>query len=137
MATVCLCGSTKFMRDFESANVELTKRGHSVFTVSMALTGEKQRDSDEAFGLKVMLDLVHLDKVEKSDAVLVVGPGYVGFSTAREVAWAAMKGVPVSTVKSRANFFNARAPETATESDMWDLVSNSITTNDGVFVETV
>lgn len=90
--TVCLCGSTRYLEDFTAANVELTKRGLSVITISMALVGEQQK---EQAALKELLDLVHFNKILRADAVVVVGAGYVGFSTAREILWADMQGKPI------------------------------------------
>ncbi len=90
--TVCLCGSTKYMDAFNEANVELTKRGFSVITISMALPKKSGQLKPEDEGLKNYLDLVHLNKVLRSDAVFVVGPGYIGYSTAREILWTDMQG---------------------------------------------
>ena len=92
--TVCLCGSTKFLEQFNEANVELTKRGLSVISISMCLPKNDQEDEKEA-ALKELLDLVHLNKILCSDAVFVVGDGYIGRSTAREILWADMHGKPI------------------------------------------
>lgn len=92
--TVCLCGSTKFMADFETANKELSKRGLTVITLSMCLPKNEQGNEDEA-ALKELLDLVHLNKILKADVIFVVGDGYIGRSTAREILWAEMQGKPV------------------------------------------
>jgi hypothetical protein len=89
--TVCLCGSTRFIDDFNRANIELTKRGLSVITISMALPKNEQ-GSEEEVGLKKFLDLVHLNKILRADAIFVVGDGYIGESTAREILWAEMHG---------------------------------------------
>lgn len=89
--TVCLCGSTRFIDGFNEANVELTKRGLSVITISMALPKNEQGTEEET-ALKLYLDLVHLNKILRADAILVVGPGYFGVSTAREILWAKMQG---------------------------------------------
>ena len=93
-STVCLCGSTKFLSDFDKANRELSKRGMSVVTISMCLPRNEQ-DNQEDESLKELLDLVHLNKIMRSDAVFVVGDGYFGRSTAREILWAEMHGKPV------------------------------------------
>jgi hypothetical protein len=91
---ICLCGSTRFLAQFDEANQELSKRGLSVVSISMCLPKNKQgNESDEA--LKELLDLVHLNKVMRSDAVFVVGDGYIGRSTAREILWAQMQSKPV------------------------------------------
>lgn len=93
-SVICLCGSTRFLEAFDTANKELSKRGLSVVTISMCLPRNEQGDQDEA-ALKELLDLVHLNKVLRSDAVFVVGDGYFGKSTAREILWAEMQGKPV------------------------------------------
>lgn len=92
--TICLCGSTRFKDDFEEANRELTRRGFSVITISFALEKDEQGNEKEP-AVKELADLVHLNKILRSDAVLVVGDGYIGYSTCREMLWASMQGKPV------------------------------------------
>lgn len=93
-SVICLCGSTRFLAQFDEANRELSKRGLSVVSISMCLPKNKQgNENDEA--LKELLDLVHLNKIMRSDAIFVVGDGYIGRSTAREILWAEMHGKPV------------------------------------------
>lgn len=92
--TVCLCGSTRFVEQFAQANIELSKRGLSVITISMCLPKNEQGTEVES-ALKELLDLVHLNKIMRADAVYVVGDGYIGRSTAREILWAEMQGKPV------------------------------------------
>lgn len=91
--TVCLCGSAKFIDAFHQADVELTKRGLSVITISMAMPKNEQT-ADEA-ALKELLDLVHFNKILRADAVFIVGDGYIGRSTARQIMWAEMQSKPV------------------------------------------
>jgi hypothetical protein len=101
--TICLCGSTRYMADFQAANHELTKLGFSVITISMALPKESGEMKPEDQPLKELLDLVHFNKILRADAVLIVGvdtevippKGYCGFSTAREALWADMQGKPI------------------------------------------
>lgn len=97
-STVCLCGSTRFIEAFNRANIELSKRGLSVITISMCLPKNEQGTEDEV-ALKELLDLVHLNKIMRSDAVFVVGNGYFGRSTAREIIWAEMQGKKVIAEK--------------------------------------
>lgn len=92
--TVCLCGSTRFAAQFDEANRELSKRGLSIITISMSLERNASGSENEA-GLKELLDLVHLNKILRADAVFVVGDGYIGRSTAREILWADMHGKPM------------------------------------------
>src|SRR5262245_27819889 len=89
--TVCLCGSTRFLTDFGIANRELSCRGLSVISISLALPKNDQGTEEEQ-GLKDLLDLVHLNKILRADAIFVVGNGYIGHSTAREILWADMQG---------------------------------------------
>lgn len=91
--SVCLCGSTKFIDKFNEANIELTRRGFSVVTISMALP-KREDGTEENEALKVLLDLVHLNKILMCDAVFIVSD-YMGFSTAREVVWASMHNKPI------------------------------------------
>lgn len=94
--TVCLCGSTRFMDHFNTANIELTSRGLSVITISMNLSRDDKGDQQDA-ALKNFLDLVHLNKILRADAAFIVGVPddiYIGHSTAREILWANMQGKP-------------------------------------------
>lgn len=94
--TICLCGSTRFVENFERANIELTKCGLSVISIAMALPKNEQGNEEDE-GLKDFLDIVHFNKILRSDAVFVVGDGYIGRSTAREILWAVMQSKPVVT----------------------------------------
>ncbi len=64
----------------------------------MSLFGREEKDVGKEGNAtiseseKVTLDLVHLDKILNSDAVVVINVGgYIGFSTKREIEWARMK----------------------------------------------
>lgn len=96
MKVVTLCGSARFEQDFIDANRELTLRGFVVISMSV-LPSQAPNGAGKAWytpAQKVVLDLVHLEKITMADAILVVGDGYVGESTGREIAWAALQGVP-------------------------------------------
>ena len=87
---VCICGSTRFVDEMRAANRDLTFAG-----VIVVAPGE----ADEVITAeqKTSLDALHLRKIELADRVLVVNPGgYVGESTAREIAYARATGKPVS-----------------------------------------
>jgi hypothetical protein len=88
--TITLCGSTRFVSHFDAANVELTRQGLSVISISMALPKNEQGNEFEE-GLKQYLDLVHFNKILRSDGIFIVGNGYIGKSTAREILWAHMQ----------------------------------------------
>ncbi len=82
---VCLCGSTRFSRAFQEANLRETLAGHIVLTIGC------DTKSDAVLGLskedKERLDELHLHKVGMADEVLILNVGgYVGMSTSREIA---------------------------------------------------
>lgn len=92
MSKICLIGSTRFMDQFNAANVALTLKGHIVYSVATSTKGDFKPTDDQ----KLALDLVHLQKIDESDVVMVVGREedgsvYIGESTRRELMYADMK----------------------------------------------
>lgn len=90
---ICLCGSTRFMDQFQAANVSLTLAGHVVYSVAAVSTGNHSEITPDQ---KIILDAVHLSKIEECDAILVVGRQedgslYIGDSTRREMAFARVR----------------------------------------------
>lgn len=87
---ICLCGSTRFMEEFNRVNQLLTLQGHIVYSVAYASSQHRNDGiSDEQ---KIILDLVHLRKIMESDAIIVIGRQkdgsmYIGDSTRREILW--------------------------------------------------
>lgn len=98
---VCLCGSTRFWREFQRQSLRLTLEGKIVLSI-----GAAPGTDDENFGnlsrerynsIKAMLDELHLCKIDLADEILVLNVGgYVGESTARELAYAGAKGKKIS-----------------------------------------
>lgn len=87
---LCLIGSTRFKTEYEDLNRRLSLAGHLVYSVAcFGNSGDKLTDAE-----KRLLDLVHLQKIVESDAVLLVtdSSGYFGDSTKREIMWAKMLG---------------------------------------------
>lgn len=94
---VCLCGSTRFWREFQRASLRETMAGRIVLSIGAA-TGT----DDEHFGnlppeeydrIKAMLDELHLRKIDLCDEVLILNVGdYVGESTRRELFYARTNG---------------------------------------------
>lgn len=90
---VCLCGSTRFWREFQRASLRETMNGKIVLSIGAA-TGT----DDEHFGnlpkadydaIKADLDALHLKKIDMADEVLILDVGdYIGDSTGRELAYA-------------------------------------------------
>lgn len=93
---ITLCGSTKFKSDFERVNRDLTMLG--ILVISLGVFGHADMpDANWDDGnLKVMLDNLHLRKIDLADAICVVDPGgYIGSSTKNEIAYAEQRGKPV------------------------------------------
>lgn len=100
---ITLCGSTRFMPSFHEWNLRLTKAGHLVYSVAAATT-DADKDSNLNPEVKLVLDAVHIGKIEESDAIFVITCAhevvdnggtmapYVGESTAREVYYAQLRG---------------------------------------------
>lgn len=94
---VCLCGSTRFWRTFQQASLQETIAGRIVLSI-----GAASGTDDDHFGnlpreeydrIKATLDELHLRKVEMADEILVLNVGgYIGESTARELAHARKLG---------------------------------------------
>lgn len=90
---VCLCGSTRFWREFQRAGLEETLKGNIVLSI-----GAASGTDDEHFGnlpkeeyerVKTMLDELHMRKIDMADEVLILNPGgYIGESTGRELMYA-------------------------------------------------
>ena len=107
---ITLCGSTRFMEQYHAWNQWLALQRNTVYSVSTSVKDNFAPTDDE----KETLDLVHLDKILNSDAILVInclrGPNdekfhsdmteerwellteeYIGESTRREIKWAKIK----------------------------------------------
>ncbi len=88
--TVCLCGSTKFKRQFEMANFLETMAGNIVLSVGFFHhSGDYQPTEEE----KQMLDELHFRKIDQADEILVIDVnGYIGSSTSNEIKYAKASG---------------------------------------------
>lgn len=90
---VCLCGSIRFAAELREANRALTFAGAIVLAPGEADATDRDISEEQ----KVLLDALHLHKIEMADRVLVVNPGgYLGESTRREIAHARDLGMPIS-----------------------------------------
>lgn len=97
---VCLCGSTRFYKEFQRVNYEMTALdGHIVLSVGFYPHAE-QEVHGESLGVtkeqKRALDDLHLRKIDLADAIFVINVGgYVGESTLSEIAYAIWKNKPI------------------------------------------
>lgn len=97
---VCLCGSTRFSEAFRDANLRETINGKIVLTIGCDLRSDTEvfghMTIDEIVMIKNQLDRLHLRKIDLADEVLILNVGgYIGESTARELAYAQSLGKPV------------------------------------------
>ena len=84
----------RFKADFERAVIEESKKGNIVLSVSGFSHQDLLKLTPEE---KEVFDALHLDKVRMADELLVIDKdGYIGQSTAREVAYARSIGKPVT-----------------------------------------
>ena len=90
---VCLCGSTRFSRAFNNANLEETLKGNIVLTVGSMTHSDDELGARITPEIKTMLDDLHFKKIELADEVLVLNQGgYIGESTRNEIAHATRLG---------------------------------------------
>jgi hypothetical protein len=94
---VCLCGSTRFVEEFNRQRRELTEHGQIVLAIEVVTTQARQDDPQHADpALKARLDELHKRKIDLADYVLILNVGgYTGPSTRAEIAYAAALGKPV------------------------------------------
>lgn len=94
-----LCGSTRFKDAFTSEMRRLTLMGYIV--ISNGLFGHSgdltPEETVKGHPVKDMLDTLHCRKIDMSDGIHVINvDGYIGESTAAEIAYAKSKGKSIS-----------------------------------------
>lgn len=97
MRTVTLCGSARMEQHFIDANRMLTLHGCVVISMSVLPSQAPNNAGKDWYSAseKHLLDLIHLEKIRIADAVLVVGDGYFGHSTAREILYSSLMKKPI------------------------------------------
>ncbi len=90
---VCLCGSTRFWREFQRQSLAETLAGKIVLSIGAASGTDDEHfgnlPRDEYERVKAMLDEFHLRKIDLADEVLILNVGgYIGDSTRRELEYA-------------------------------------------------
>jgi|SRR5579871_562676 len=83
---ITLCGSTRFLDEFDRINRELTLKGNVVLSV-----GAKAHHGfgDVSKSKKELLDRIHREKIDLSDEIFVINKnGYIGPSTSAEIRYA-------------------------------------------------
>jgi hypothetical protein len=92
---ITLCGSTRFKEEFISEQKRLTLEGNIVISVGLfGHSGDKEVWLEKT---KVMLDDMHLSKIDLADEIFVINVGgYIGESTRREIEYATRTGKQVN-----------------------------------------
>lgn len=107
---VCLCGSGRFKDAFDEAEFNETLAGNIVLTI-----GCNTKDVARSPMLaqhKPMLDELHLRKIDLADEVLILNvDGYIGESTANELAYAKACGKTIRFLEEPDNEEILRAKE--------------------------
>lgn len=80
---------------------KLSLAGHTVYCM-VAMPSQKDNNKDwYTPNEKETLDLLHLSKIEESDAIFVVDVDrYIGESTRKEIKWATIRGKSVYLMSS-------------------------------------
>lgn len=87
---ITLCGSTKFKKEFEAINKQLSLEGNVVYSVAFFGHADNAPLTDEQ---KTVLDVVHYKKIDNSDGIFVIDvDGYIGESTRNEIEYATSTG---------------------------------------------
>ncbi len=83
---VCLCGSTKFKKEFEEITRLESLKGNIVLTVAQFSHFDNIPISDEE---KKIFDELHKRKIDMADEVFIVNvDGYIGETTKNEISYA-------------------------------------------------
>ena len=99
---VCLCGSTRFFKEFDEWNFKFTLQGKIVLSIGC------NTKSDKGLNLtvedKTRLDELHKRKIDLCDTVFVLNVGnYIGESTRSEIEYAERIGKPVYYLETPCN----------------------------------
>lgn len=98
---MCLCGSTRFSKAFRDANLVETLAGRIVLSIGCDLRSDDGNNLGPE--VKEELDRLHLHKIHLADRVHVLNvDGYVGQSTAKELALAVVLNREVTFLEKNA-----------------------------------
>ena len=87
---VTLCGSTRFKDDFLKAQESLTLAGKLVISLGFFEHAEDRTLTPEE---ETLLAAIHRQRIDMSDSIFVINRGgYIGKSTASEIAYARTAG---------------------------------------------
>lgn len=106
--TITLCGSTKFPEAFAEVNSSLTKKLYLVYSVGTFVRKEYHDENNpEAIKLKIELDKLHKQKINRSFAIVVLNKnGYIGTSTKSEIDYARINGKKIYWLEDTDDDYN-------------------------------
>jgi hypothetical protein len=109
---VVLCGSTRFINEFNCQRQQLTRAGAIVLSIEIVTTQSREQEPQHTDpALKARLDELHLRKIDLADWVLVLNVGgYIGESTRNEIAYASRIGRPVAYLEPDTYSHDAQLP---------------------------
>ena len=104
---ICLCGSTRFTNEMLIKQWELTKQGYIVLgwcaLPESYFIGSDNAHIGDQEGVKETVDEVHKRKIDIADELFILNVGgYIGESTANEIAYANRLGKPIKYLESPA-----------------------------------
>ena len=120
---VTLCGSLKFEKQFKEWNERLSLEGHIVYTVSVYPSDKEGNKDWYTPEIKTLLDIVHLMKIDNSDAIFVIDVAalddkpYIGDSTRSEMYYAKQKGKHIILLSDALKHLAAAATANASETN--------------------
>lgn len=87
---VCLCGSTRFVKQFQEAEFDETLKGNIVLTIGCDTKSDAELfTGEQGKAIKQQLDELHKRKIDLCDEILVLNvDGYIGESTRSEIEYA-------------------------------------------------
>lgn len=90
---VCLCGSTRFWKEYQKQNLKETLAGNIVLSIGAASGTDAEHfanlSREEYDAVKIQLDELHKRKIDLADEILVLNvDGYIGESTRSEINYA-------------------------------------------------
>lgn len=99
---VCLCGSTRFVDEFNRQRKALTEAGEIVLSIEVVTTQAREDDPQHCDpALKARLDELHKRKIDMADYCLILNVGgYIGESTRGEIDYAFAAGKEIKFLES-------------------------------------
>ena len=107
MQIICLCGSTRFWKQFQDYGLRLTLEGVIVLSIGICAPDSIELahpESPEGKAQKARLDELHKRKIDLADEVLILNVGgYIGNSTRSEIEYARAHAKPVRFLEGDSN----------------------------------